>query len=149
MIGSGVQTAEMEEKVDKLMQVVTKTAESVEMILASVASLQAGESLARLETNKMKRELELLKNEVRQRNIIIHDIREDERSESELIEIVLDLLNRGMDIDANEWSIDNISRVGKFNPTRCRPIRLGLVMIRLKKAVMARKGKLRSSKIYI
>ena len=143
MIGSGVQTAEMEEKVDKLMQVVTKTAESVEMILASVASLQAGESLARLETNKMKRELELLKNEVRQRNIIIHDIREDERSESELIEIVLDLLNRGMDIDVNEWSIDNISRIGKFNPTRCRPIRLGLVTIRLKKAVMARKGKLR------
>jgi len=66
MIISGVQTAGMEEKVDELMQVVTKTAERVEMILASVAtSLQAGESLARLETNKMKRELELLKNEVR------------------------------------------------------------------------------------
>jgi len=35
-----------------------------------------------------------------------------------LIEIVLDLLNRGKNIDASERSIDNVSRIGKFNPTR-------------------------------
>ena len=74
----------LEEKFDKLMEVIMKTVENVEKIAGKIVSLESGEYMLRLENAKLKQELNALRNEMCEKNLIIHDVKEGERNVEEV-----------------------------------------------------------------
>lgn len=88
--------------------------------------------------------------EDKKRNVIIHKIPENEKSQEDLINIILNILNTKLDIDINisKKDIDFLYRIGKKGSS-IRPIVLGFTTLILKETVMRRKRSLEQNNVAI
>jgi len=139
----------LEGKIDNLLKLVGKTAENVFKMNENITSLQSGESLLRLENSRLKREVEELKNEIRQKNVVIYGLEERDRNEEELTEIILRMLNEGMGVRILQEDMDGVTRLGRYNHQKIRPILVALTTMKAKKAIMRSRRNLKGTKIYI
>lgn len=91
------------------------------------------------ENKKLKNEMELLHNkvgglerEVRRNNVLMHGVEEEERTNAELLQLVLNTLSemaKEAEIENfDKWEISEVRRLGKKEENRRRPILIKLTL---------------------
>lgn len=85
---------------------------------------------------------------IRQRNLIIFGIMEEEKSYQELEELVLQIINIKLEVECNRAEIEFVGRMGKKS-TKPRPIRLTTTTYGKKIAILQNKKALEGSGAYI
>lgn len=87
--------------------------------------IEANISMIQATQEEHERRLDHFDKILRQRNLIIFGIAEEERGYKELAEIIVQIINLNLDIDFEQRDIEFVGRIGKKN-TKPRPIRLTL-----------------------
>ncbi|KOB67411.1 Endonuclease-reverse transcriptase [Operophtera brumata] len=98
------------------------------------------------ETEEYGKRLDDFDKKLRQRNLILFGILEEEKSYHELEELVLQIINIKLEIECDRKDIEFVGRMGKKN-TKPRPIRLALTTYG--KKILQRKNALEGSGSYI
>lgn len=108
-----------------------------------------------LKTELLEQQLEWQKNKIdnmerlkRKRNLLFFGVEEGERSYQDLLQIVLEIINKYLSIECNENSVEFVRRVGKRGENT-RPIVVTLSTMGLKIKLLKNKKKLISSPVYI
>lgn len=100
----------------------------------------------------LENKIKYLEKSMKRKNIVIYNIKETEKNNEELQNLVLYLLNNILDIKTSIFEIDFIRRIGKYNEKKNRPLLLGLTTQIKKDTIMKNKSKLKFYKdeiIYI
>ena len=133
------QTAELKESITN--SVMEKINEKIKPIIAENKNLK--EKIMSLE-----KEMEYLKRDKKQNNIIIFGLREEEDSPSGLIQAAKNIFNKDLSINIQDSEINKIYRIGKKYPDgKPRPVLLSFVNLWKKNEIMKVRKKLKN--IYI
>lgn len=99
-------------------------------------------------TEKQEIRLDIVERQIRQRNLILFGIKEEEQNYFELEKIVVDIINVQLDVPCNKTEIEFVRRMGKKsnNP---RPICFGLTTLGKKINILKEKSKLEKTGAYI
>lgn len=124
-------TKEIKQYVDK----------KLEAFNTSIVTIE--EKLSQQETYMNNLQKQLVEREIadKKRNIILHKIAENEKSQDELIDMVLSIFKTKLNLEASKGDVDFVFRMGKKSNT-ARPILLGCTTLILKENIMRQKNKL-------
>lgn len=100
---------------------------------------------------RLEKEIEYLKKEKRNNNIVIFGLKEENNSTIELLHTVLKIFREGLGISVEEWEVSKIHRIGKINKEsdKARPVLLSFVNSLKKNEIMKKKNLLKTNRIYI
>lgn len=103
----------------------------------------------KLENHHLKEKIENLEKHKRRNNIIIHRMKETEKTNLDLMEIMREKIKKELDISVSEKDIDNIYRIGKVNQgsEKIRPILITFLNGWIKNKIMMNKNKFKD--IYV
>lgn len=133
------QTVELKESITN--SIMEKIDEKIKPIIAENKDLKT--KLINLE-----REIEYLKRDKKQNNIIIFGLKEEEESTSGLIQVAKKIFNKDLNINIGDFEINKIFRIGKKSPDgKPRPVLLSFVNLWKKNEVMKARKNLKD--IYI
>ncbi|CAF4752880.1 unnamed protein product [Pieris macdunnoughi] len=122
------QTMELKESITN--SVMEKIDEKIKPILAENKDLK--EKIMNLE-----KELEYLKRDKKENNIIIFGLKEEEESTSGLIQVVKKIFNKNLNIKIEDFEINKIYRIGKKSPDgKPRPVLFSFINSWKKNEVM-------------
>uniref|UniRef100_A0A2A4K1M2 Endonuclease-reverse transcriptase n=1 Tax=Heliothis virescens TaxID=7102 RepID=A0A2A4K1M2_HELVI len=101
--------------------------------------------ILKTKVENLEREIETLKREKKQNNLIMFGVNEDERSTQDLIQNIINIFKTDLDMQFQEHEINKIYRLGKAKSSgKPRPILLSFVSEWKKNEVMKKKKNLRN-----
>lgn len=122
------QTVELKESITN--SIMEKIDEKIKPIIAENKDLK-------IKLINLEKEMEYLKKDRKQNNIILFGLKEEEKCMLELIQEVKNIFNKDLNIIIEELEINNIYRIGKKNPDgKPRPVLLSFVNLWKKNDVM-------------
>lgn len=122
------QTVELKESITN--SIMEKMEEKLKSIIEENKDLK-------IKINKLENEIEYLKRDKKQNNIVIFGLKEGEESTSGLIQEAKKIFLRDIKINIEAFEINNIFRIGKRNPgVKPRPVLLSFVNAWKKNEVM-------------
>ncbi|CAB3233300.1 unnamed protein product [Arctia plantaginis] len=92
--------------------------------------------------------IDFLDKQMRKKNIIFFGIPESEQSYGELLNLILEVINKNMSIPCPDWEIETVARLGKYNG-RLRPVVVKLTTTGRKLQLLKKKKTLEVSGIYM
>lgn len=95
-----------------------------------------------------EKKLDNIERKLRQKNLIFFGISEEEKSYSELEEIMIQIINLNMEVEIDRRDLEFVGRMGKKG-TKPRPVRLTLTTFGKKLAIFQRKSSLDGTGTYI
>lgn len=108
-----------------------------------------------IKTNQIEQKLEaqqktidFLDKQMRRKNIVFFGIPEIEKSYEDLLNCVLEIINKKMDLACPKWEIETVLRLGKNNG-RIRPVVVTMSTTSRKLQLLKKKKSLESTGIYI
>lgn len=102
----------------------------------------------KIKIEKLEKEIEYLKRDKKNNNIIIFEIGEEKNSTSELLQTVTKLFAKELNIKVAEYEVNNIYRIGKTRPDgKPRPILLSFVSMWKKNEIIKCRNNLKD--VYI
>lgn len=109
------------------------------------------QELNKIKNNQIEQEhrLDSFDKTLRQRNIIIFGISDNEKKYSELEDLILQIMLKKLEIKLERKEIEFAGRIGKKENNKLRPIRLTLTTLGMKIQILQRKKLLDGSGIYI
>ncbi|XP_072945564.1 uncharacterized protein [Epargyreus clarus] len=137
-----IQSAQQTETITKT--IMDRMDMKLEPILAENKNLK-------LKVERLEKEIEYLKKEKRNNNIVIFGLKEDNNSTLELLSVVLKIFRERLELNVEEWEVNKIHRIGKINKEsdKPRPVLLSFVNSLKKKEIMKKKNLLKNKRIYI
>ena len=101
--------------------------------------------------NSTEERVKGLEREIRNKNIIIHGLIEDETDNYRLQDKVIGVIKSNILSDFNIHQIDNLKRIGRNTEGKIRPILLSVLSIRIKNIILKYKKKLNnySQSVYL
>ncbi|XP_026488654.1 uncharacterized protein LOC113404903 [Vanessa tameamea] len=122
------QTVELKESITN--SIMEKMEEKIKPIIEENKDLK-------IKINKLENEIEYLKRDKKQNNIIIFGLKEEEEHTSGLIQKVKKIFNKDININVEAFEINNIYRIGKRSPgVKPRPVLLSFVNAWKKNEIM-------------
>ncbi|XP_039290960.1 uncharacterized protein LOC120352785 [Nilaparvata lugens] len=122
--------------------------EKVSVITDRVADVIKEQLLNINETLKEQKEkISRLEKKVRERNIVIHGLKND--NTSDLKSLVIELIRGKLDVRIENWEVDFVRRIGKNEDNTARPIVLALTTLSKKTEVLKNSKKLKGSNISV
>lgn len=105
----------------------------------------------KLKVERLEKEIDYLKKEKRNNNIVIFGLKEENNNNIELLHTVIKIFSESLEIKVEEWDVNKIHRIGKINKEseKARPVLLSLVNSLKKSEIMKKKNLLKSKRIYI
>lgn len=82
--------------------------------------------------------------DARKRNLILHNIPDDETSSGELKDKLVEIIKQECNIELKEWHFDNYFRLGKKNDNKIRPVLLSLTSLSIKQSLFNKKRDLKN-----
>lgn len=86
----------------------------------------------KMEIEKLKLKVRNLEIDTRKNNVIMHGVEEKENNNTELMDIVLEILNNTNKLinssDWDKWEISQIQRIGKKDSSKTRPVKMTLTL---------------------
>lgn len=123
-------TAEMKKQGELITKMVTENLTKTideKMKLLSVENQQLKDEVVTLKSRIMGLEIE-----TRKKNLILHGIPETEKDKSELLVLILEILNKQSEKANQEnwdkWELSKFYRIGKMNSKRIRPILISVTL---------------------
>lgn len=136
----------LESKLEKIEQ---STIESINKnIDEKFETYQEEINLLKQENESQNKRLNLIEKQIRQRNLVLFGIAEEEKSYFELENIVLDIINIQLNIKCNKSELEFVRRIGKKS-NKPRPICFGLTTLGMKIQILKEKNKLEKTGAYI
>ncbi|XP_013178010.1 PREDICTED: uncharacterized protein LOC106125378 [Papilio xuthus] len=133
------QTVELKESITN--SIMEKIEEKIKPIIAENKDLKT--KLINLE-----KEMEYLKRDKKQNNIVIFRLKEEDESTAELIQKVKKIINEDLNINMEDFEINNVYRIGKKNTEgKPRPVLLSFVNLWKKNEVMKARKNLKDTYI--
>ena len=119
-----------DEKLDKILETVTETADEVRKINKKIENLEEKEVELRKENIKLREEMLMMKKELGRQNVVIYGIEEEgDEYEEELKDFISDRLARRMKITIALSEIDYARRIGRRNAGTRPVVVLSLIHI--------------------
>lgn len=97
---------------------------------------------------KQQETIDLLEKQIRKKNIVLFGVEETERSYSELVTVVYDVIMKIMKIDCHRKEIEEVRRLGRKTDAT-RPIVVTLTSVGRKIDILKRKKSLEGSLVYV
>lgn len=92
--------------------------------------------------------IDFLDRQMRKKNIIFFGVPESEKNYEDLLEIILDIINKKMDIKCLKWEIETVLRLGKKND-KLRPVLITISTTSRKLQLLKNMKKLENTGMYI
>ncbi|CAH2096958.1 unnamed protein product [Euphydryas editha] len=99
--------------------------------------------ILKIKIENLEKKVEYLERDKKINNIIIHGLKEDEKSIPELLNKVKKHFSDELNFTLEDWEVNKIYRIGKANDNKPRPTVLALVCGWKKSEIMRNKKKLR------
>lgn len=82
--------------------------------------------------------------ELKKKNLILHNIPENEETQEQLQQKITDTIKRECNVDLAEWHFDHFFRLGKKDENKIRPIMLSLNSLKIKEILLRSKKTLKN-----
>lgn len=100
-------------------------------------------------TEEHEERISLIEKQLREKNLVFFGIPEEEKSYGELEELIVGIIKRDMEIDCSDKDIEKVTRVGKKDVGKTRPIKVTFVRLATKIRILKGKKSLEGSSIYV
>lgn len=97
---------------------------------------------------KQRKTIDFIFNQMRKKNIIFFGVPETENNYENLLNSILEIINKSMNIVCPKWEIETVARLGK-NKDKVRPVRVTITTTSRKLEILKKKKTLENTGIYI
>ncbi|CAG4965859.1 unnamed protein product [Colias eurytheme] len=140
---------EMQNQSEKLTDTITTTI--MDRIDIKLEPIVAENKSLKLKVERLEKEIEYMKREKRNNNIVIFGIKERNNTTTELLHTVIDIFRDDLEINVKQCDVNKIHRIGRFNKEgdKARPILISFLNSLKKNEIMKKKKFLKNKQIYI
>lgn len=138
--------SELETKLERISSLVeesvTKTNQRCQVLEQTVVHLQ-------LESEAKSHRIASLQIKLNQRNLLLFNMEDQEKTENELLNLVIELFGKTVKVPLHTNDIEYVYRLGIKEESKDRPIMIALFSIKLRNEILRAKGNLKGSKVVI
>ncbi|XP_063534756.1 uncharacterized protein LOC134744776 [Cydia strobilella] len=101
-----------------------------------------------LKIDQQQKTIDILDKQLRRKNVIFFGVEEKEKGYENLLSIILEILNKNMNISCKQWEIENVIRMGK-NTGKIRPVAVTITTMSRRIEILKNKKSLENTRIYL